>query len=256
MEKSLVNVQPTLITDNQPLELVEPGERALYNPPVPAQPFTTFYATPSYPRSNAPRLQSSSASRVIVPLISMQLARPLPSSSAQHSPLLYGLDSVHYISESVGVVHVSRSADYRERYSSGFDHNMALRRRFALICGVRPCTLPPFLAATVALSTEARDQSILPASPSLSSSTWCRRSHTPASCQSLRRRQQVEPLPQPISGGRYDHGKPVLSTNIMPVSAARLDTRGRPPFGLGGSGGKSGSITSHSSSLNIGFAMC
>ncbi len=41
----------------------------------------------------------------------------------------------------------------------------------------------------------------------------------------------------------------------MPVSAARFDTRGRPPFGLGGSAGSSGSITSHSSSVRSGFAM-
>ena len=41
----------------------------------------------------------------------------------------------------------------------------------------------------------------------------------------------------------------------MPVSAARLDTRGRPPFGLGGSAGSSGAIPSHRSSVRSGFAM-
>jgi len=41
----------------------------------------------------------------------------------------------------------------------------------------------------------------------------------------------------------------------MPVSVARLPSRGLPPFGLGGSFGKSDSMTSHSSSTTSGFGM-
>jgi hypothetical protein len=152
-------------------------------------------------------------------------------------------------------VDVGGSTDYGKGYSFGFDHNMALRRRFSLIRRIGADTFAPFLAATVAESTAARDQSILPSSPSLSSSTSWSRSHTPACCQSLSRLQQVVPLPQPISGGRYDQGKPVLSTKMMPVRAARFDILGRPPLGFGGSGGNSGSITTHSSSLTNGLAM-
>jgi hypothetical protein len=46
---------------------------------------------------------------------------------------------------------------------------------------------------------------------------------------------------------------PVLSTNTIPASTARSDTRGRPvrPRRAGGRGGISGSISSHSSSLTI-----
>jgi hypothetical protein len=63
------------------------------------------------------------------------------------------------------------------------------------------------------------------------------------------------PLPQPISAGRYSQGIPVFSTNRIPVSAARSDTRGRPPFGFGGSGGISGAIRAHNASGNSSFAM-
>lgn len=251
-----MDVQPPLISDNQALELVEPCEGTFDNPPVPAQPLAALHSSSGNPRNYAPLAECSPAPLKVVPFVSVQLGGSLPSSSAKHSPLLDGLDGVHHISKSVGVVNVSRSADYGERDTFGFDHNMALRTRFALICGVRPCTLPPFLAATLAESTAARDQSILPASPSLSKSTWCNFSHTPASCHSLRRRQHVLPLPQPISGGRYDQGKPVLTTKMMPVRAARFDTRGRPPFGFAGWGGNSGSITSHSSSVSNGLAIC
>jgi hypothetical protein len=80
-------------------------------------------------------------------------------------------------------------------------------------------------------------------------------SHTPACCQSRRRRQQVMPEPQPISWGSISHGMPERRTNRMPVRAARSGTRGRPPLGLGGSGGRSGSITAHRSSGRRGLLM-
>jgi hypothetical protein len=58
-------------------------------------------------------------------------------------------------------------------------------------------------------SITARDHSILLAAWSLFSSTSCRRFHTPRLFQSRRRRQQVMPLPQPISRGsrRWRRGR-------------------------------------------------
>jgi len=46
---------------------------------------------------------------------------------------------------------------------------------------------------------------------------------------------------------------PVRSTNRIPVRAARSFSRGRPPFGLGGSGGISGSMIAHKASETKGF---
>jgi hypothetical protein len=130
---------------------------------------------------------------------------------------------------------------------------MALAARFATIRRIRPGFLAPLLAGAKALSTLARLQSILSASPKRSNSAWCRRVHTPAFCQSRRRRQQVTPLPQPSSWGSISQGMPLLSTKRMPVKAARSGTRGRPPFGLGGSGGNSGAMLSHRASLTNGL---
>src|SRR5215218_7945941 len=87
------------------------------------------------------------------------------------------------------------------------------------------------------------------ASPRRSKSTRCSFSHTPASSQSRRRRQQVLPEPQPISWGSISQGMPLLRTKMMPDKAARSSTRGRPPRGFGGSGGSRGSMSSHSSSV-------
>ena len=80
--------------------------------------------------------------------------------------------------------------------------------------------------------------------------------HTPACCQCRRRRQQVMPLPHPISCGGYSHGMPVFSTKMIPVSAARSGpVNGCPPVGCAGLVGRSGSITAHNSSLTNCLAM-
>ncbi len=94
-----------------------------------------------------------------------------------------------------------------------------------------------------------------PAACRHSSNTWCRATHTPALCQSRRHRQQLMPEPQPISTGSISHGRPDFSTNRMPVRVARFDRRGRPPFGFGAPGGKSGAIATHKSSGTRGLAM-
>jgi hypothetical protein len=48
---------------------------------------------------------------------------------------------------------------------------------------------------------------------------------------------------------------PVFSTKRIPVSAFRSGVGGRPPLGLGRSGGSNGAIAAHSSSETNGFAI-
>lgn len=156
------------------------------------------------------------------------------------------------------VVPVLPALEGCEGDAASVDHNMPLRARFARVpsgCrGIRPGLVAPLFASTLAESSEARDQSISSAAPGRSKSMRCIRSQTPTSCQS-RSRQQVTPLPHPICCGSSSQGIPVFNTKMIPASAARSDTRGRPPLGLGGSGGSRGQITSHSSSLTNGLLM-
>ncbi len=119
---------------------------------------------------------------------------------------------------------------------------------------VRARASAPFFARIAALSSEARVPSMRSVWCSLVRSTPCRRSQTPAWCQSRSRRQQLMPQPQPISWGSISQGRPDFGTNRLPVSAARLSTGGRPPFGRGCSGGNSGFTTAHSSSETRGLA--
>jgi hypothetical protein len=100
-------------------------------------------------------------------------------------------------------------------------------------------------------STNASSQSRTPFSSSSERKTRHMSLRTPASYQSLRRRQHVEG--SGYSVGRSRHLAPVLRTQRIPSKQARSSAGGRPPLGLGGRGGINGLIFSHCSSVNIGF---
>ena len=250
-----MNVEPSLVTNGQAPEAVEPGKRPLHHPAMSPQFLAALNATSGDTSSDTTLAKSLPISLGVVPFISVHLVRALAWPAAS---TLQRRNSIYHLLQHRRVSNVSTCTLQGEGYAFSLDHKMALRAWFAFIRRVRPCAFLPFftpLALTVCESKEALDQSISPASLRVSSSSLCNFLHTPAFSQSRNRRQQVMPLPQPISWGSISHCKPDLSTNMIPVSAARLGMRGRPPFGLGGSGGKSGSITSHNSSGINGFAI-
>ena len=144
----------------------------------------------------------------------------------------------------------------RQRKTLRIGEDMVLRPVFPAIRRIRPGFVPPKTARTLELSTTARDQSIRSA-PWRWLRTICKMScQTPASCQSRSLRQQLIPLPQPISLGKSSQGMPVLSTKRIPVRAFRCEIGGRPPLGYDLRGGKQRSMTAQSSSVSIGLAMC
>jgi hypothetical protein len=263
-----MNVVSSLISNSQTPEAVEPCQCALYHPSVTTQPlFDAFGCQLCLDRFGlAPFRLAHDASldpfasqvlptpAAVIPFIGVQLVRSFARSTSASSDF-DRLNALKHRLQHHVVVDVSSGAFDSQRYAYSVDHNMALRARFAFIRRIRSGSAAPLFAGTVDESMEALDQSIMPASPSLLSKAWWIECHTPASCQSRRRRQQVMPLPQPISWGSISQGMPVLSTKMMPVSAARSERRGRPPFGLSGSAGKSGSITCHNSSDSSGFAI-
>jgi hypothetical protein len=131
----------------------------------------------------------------------------------------------------------------------GLRQHMTLAACFRTIRRIGAGVCPPKTARTLALSTTARSRWIAPALPSVVSKRAWSFDHTERRVQSANRRQQVLPLPQPISIGRSCQGMPVFSTNTIPVNAARCSTRGRPPLGdRGGNGGSNGSIWVHNAS--------
>jgi len=231
---------------------IEPRERALDHPTIAAKALARLNASSCDTRNDIPCSQRLTAASIVVALVRVQLGRPLAALAMRRSDRL---DRVDGLFQHLGVVHVGCRLHYGEGNTLPVDHKMALRARFAAICRVRTGLRSPPGAGTLAESSEARDQSILSASPRWSRSTWWICCQTPASCQSRKRRQQVMPLPHPISWGNSSQGIPVRSTKIMPVSALRSGTRGRPPFGLAFSAGSTGCMICHSLSGSRGFAI-
>jgi len=225
---------------------------SLHHPTMPTQLLTRLDALACDAwRDASPSKLPSLVARVIG-FVGMQLRGPFSGAAAR---ALDWANSINGFFQHPYVVDVRPRQSYRERDALAFDHKMALRALFAAIRWILPGLIAPPTAATLEESSDALDQSMRSASPKRSSSIWCNFFQTPASCHSRSLRQQVIPLPQPISGGRYSHGSPVESTKRMPRSTSRFAMRGLPPLVLGGSGGSNGSMTAQSSSVINGFAM-
>ncbi len=248
----MMDVGAALVADGQAAEAVEPGQRALDDPAVPAEPVPALDTPPSNARFDVTPAAGPAAGRIIISLVGVQLIGSAAGSSGGTPDRRDGIECGF---EHQAVVPVGRAQQAGQRRAPAVNHNMALRARFATIGRVRADFLAPLLAGTVALSRAARLQSTCAAAPSRFNSSRWSRSHTPALCQSRRRRQQVMPDPQPISRGSISQGMPLFSTNRMPLSAARSSSGGRPPLGLGRGGGNSSATADHSSSETRGFAI-
>jgi len=247
-----MNVLTPFVTNPQPPVLVQPGKGAFNHPTLAAQALFRFNTSSGNAWHDPALAQLAPEGCRRVGFVRMQFGwtttRPTASASDRWNGIHHALGLGYFVD-------VRRGRFDRERGAAGVDHKMALRARFAAIRWIRPSARPLFGAGTVAASKTTRDQSSCSASCKRSSKTRWSCSQTPAACHSFKRRQQVMPLPQPISGGNISQGMPVLSTNRIPVRVARLPNRGRPPFGLGFSGGRSGSITNHKASSISGLGM-
>jgi hypothetical protein len=248
-----MDVVSALIADREPAILRKPGQCALHYPPVPTQFAAALYALSCYAALYPALSQSSLALFVVVGFVGVQFLGTLPRSAPTGT--LDGLYSVDEFFEDHRVVDVCGRENYRQWDALSVRNKVALRALLSFIRRIRCGFWTPLLAGMEAESSEARSQSIWSASPRRSSKMRCSLSHTPASCHSLRRRQQLIPDPQPISFGSISQGMPLLRTKTMPVRAARSSMRGLPPWGFGGSGGRSGWMVSHISSVTSSLAM-
>ena len=245
-------VEPALVADGQAAEAVDPCECPLDDPPVLAQPLAALDAAACDPVFDPAPEAGATTAAVIVGLVGMQFVRPATRSARLAWD---GWHCVKQVLEEPAVVSVGAGQQESERDAAPVRDKVALGACLAAVRWVRPRSGAPLFAAMDALSMQARLQSIRSAWRRRRSSSRCSRSHTPVCCQSRSRRQQVIPDPQPISRGSISHGMPERSTKRIPLKAARGGITGRPPLGLGRSGGNSGSITDQSSSEIRGFAM-
>jgi hypothetical protein len=247
-----MDVDPAFVADGEASELVKPCEAALDHPAIAAEPLAGLDASPGYARLDPTAVTGATAAPMVVGFVGVQLVRPSSRSAALARDMWHGIEQ---FLERHAVVDVGAGQQKGERDAAAICDQVAFGARPASIGRVGTSRGAPFLAAMEELSMHARLQSMRSASRSRRNSSRCRRSQTPAACQSRSRLQHVTPDPQPISAGSISHGMPVRSTNRMPVNAARAGTGGRPPFGLGGAGGSSGSMISQSDSGRRGEAI-
>lgn len=244
-----MNIRSTFITNPKPTELGSPSMGSFNHPAVSPEAVFGFDPFACDPRLDSTLLTRTAAPGIVVTLVGVQFGR---TESGTAPRARNGRNAVQQIFQNPGVMDVSGGQNEGQRNALSIHEKMVFRARFAFVRRVGPGRFAPFFAAIEAESTDARLQSISPALPSCSKNRWCKRSQTPAACHSLSRLQQVMPLPQPISFGSISQGMPLRRTNRMPVKAARFDTRGRPPFGFGFSGGNRGATCSHSLSSRSG----
>ena len=253
MKERLVDIRSSLVAHQKPAVPRQPRQRALHHPPMPSEPLAGVFPSPGDAALDAATAQNFLAAREVVGLICVQflgyLAWPTPAGTLDRS------DGVHQCLKDLGVVYVGRSEHHSERNSVAVGKEVVLGAGLTTVGGACPDSLTPLLAGTLAESRLALDQSTLPLLPSTFRSARCRRRHTPAFCQSRSRRQQVTPLPKPISLGSIRQGMPLLRTKTMPDSTRRSGIRGLPPLVLDASVGSRGSTIRHSSSLTSSLLM-
>jgi hypothetical protein len=158
--------------------------------------------------------------------------------------------SIKHRNEHLAVGYVRRRGADDQGHAAPISDDVPLAAFFGPIRGIGAGMCPPFSARTLALSITPRERYNWPRWPKTFTSLAWILGQTPAWVQSRSRRQQVTGLPCASSAGKSLQGIPVRSTKMIPTKQARSDIRGRPPSGLGGSGGNRGLISSHNSSVS------
>jgi hypothetical protein len=235
-----MDVCAPLIANFQAPKATQPGQRVIDHPAILPQALAGFDAFARHTRRDASATAGVAALGIVIPFVGMQLLGPLARASALAS---YRRNGIQGRFEYLAAVDIGCRNDHGQREAVPFDHKMTLRPRFATIRRVGSARFAPRGTGMLTESSEARDQSSRPASLKRWSKVWCNRSWTPACCQSH----------SLVPGAAFPREMLLLRTKMMPVKAARLDRRGRPPLGLGGFGGRSGSMIAHRSSLTNGL---
>ena len=211
--------------DPKPSESVDPCVRALRRPPHRAQTGAVWH-TPAGDHGFDAALPQQSAALVVVVVVVVGVRLPGSAARAAGRPsnVGNGVQQGHQL----GVVAVAAGQRDGERGAVSVVDDMVLRAGPGAVDRARPGLGPPRRAWRCEPSITARDQSSFPARCSSVSSTWYSWSHTPTSCQSRSRRQQVIPEPKPSSCGSHSHWIPVCSTNRMPCRQRRSSSGSRP----------------------------
>ena len=188
---------------------MKPTQASLNHPSMHTQPAAMRLTSLGQQRPDMSLLQLLANRLRVIPSVSLRLKRTLARPASLALDSRYG---IHQLKGLGDIVSVRASQPDRQWNALGIGYDMMLATRLRPVRGVGSCFLPPKTARTEALSSTARVQSMRSAACRRSRHTKWMRSQTPDWCQSLRRLQQVIPLPQSISLGRSSQPMPVART--------------------------------------------
>ena len=174
-----------VVADEQPFELVEPGEGTFDDPAVAAQ----AGAVPGVSTRDLgfdPALAELTA--VFVVVVATVGADTVGPSSRPSDLATHGRDPFDERDQLGDVVAVAAGERPGERDPRRIDQEMVLRPVSGSINRARARLGAPFFACTWLESATARDHSISPAARNSASNEACNRSQTPARCHSSNRR--------------------------------------------------------------------
>jgi hypothetical protein len=231
---------------------VQPCSGALPDPAVAPPPRARGTPPPREAGRSASAAPLLAPGARVIRLVRVQL-RGAPARSA--SPLTYWRQGGHAAQPPPRLVSLGPALHDRQRQAWGCDHQRALRARCPSIRRIRAGWCPPCGAGPGNDSTAARRHARWSASARRARRPRGRGCQPPACGPSRRRRQQVAPAPQPLSRGTQAQGSPVRRPKLRPRSPSGVATRGRPPGGGAGAGGRRGSRTAPRSSRTRGLAI-
>jgi len=194
-----MNVRSAFEADAKTTETMEPRMSPFDDPTEFAEAAAVCGAASGNDRSDAAFAKSAAMRVGIVATVGVEdlgLAKRSATSAANWR------DSVDQRQQLRDIVAVRTGQDHANRNAVRVYEDVVFGPWSCAIGGVWPSFWPAPTARTDDESTAAYEKSSWPDSRSLSSSSPCSLSHTPACCQSCNRRQQVAPEPKPNRVGR------------------------------------------------------
>jgi hypothetical protein len=162
-----MQVGPPLVADRQSPVPRQPGQGPFHHPPMPSQPLARLDPPPGNPDLDPAAMQKPAAAGEVIRLVGMELGRTFAPMSGWGADQR---DRIDQILEHHAVVAVGSGQQAGQRKAVPIRNQVAFCAWLAPIGGVRTDRGAPLLAGMLALSTQARDQSIRSAAPSRSSS--------------------------------------------------------------------------------------
>lgn len=195
-----MTVSTALETNTEPTEVMQSGMRAFNDPAIISQAAVVLGTALDVHRLDTATAQRSSMSLGVVTAIGVDHTRSLYWVIAQSANRRNRVDQRQQLRD---VVDVRSGQDRGEREAVGVGDDVVLGIGARTISRIWPSCWPAPMARIDDDSTAVREKPIWPAIRSFANSSSCKRSHTPAACQSRGRRQHVTPeLPPSRQAGR------------------------------------------------------